>query len=66
MKPDTIAKIREFLKNEVEATKNRLLTTIECNYGTAGVEARVAEYRAAFRALEDFENWENKQEGDES
>ena len=61
MKAETIAKIRELMKFDVEERRERLLKMIEDGYN-GGLDSRIAEYREAFNALEDFENFVDKWE----
>lgn len=61
MKPETIDKIRILLRNEVEETKNIMIRTIESGYDN-GLDVRIAEYRAAYNAFEDFKDWVDDQE----
>lgn len=56
LKPETIAKIREVLNFDVNERKDRMLHLIENGYDV-GLNERISEYRAAFNALEDFEDW---------
>lgn len=60
MKAETIAKIRELIKFDVEERRDRLLKMIEGGY-SGGLDSRIAEYREAFNALEDFENYVERQ-----
>lgn len=62
MKTETIAIIRDRLRFDVEDRKDRLLKMIEGGWDN-GLDARIAEYRAAFNALEDFNDWADEQEG---
>lgn len=67
MKPETIEIIRKKLRDDVEAAKNTLLRCIELSSSdgiTPGVETKIKEYRAAYRALEDFEEWDDEQENE--
>ena len=61
MKAETIAKIRELMKFDVEDRRDRLLKMIEGGYN-GGLELRIAEYREAFNALGDFEDFVDKWE----
>ena len=63
MKAETIEKIHGLLKLDVDDRKDRMLKMIECGYNN-GLDVRIAEYRAAFNALEDFEDWKDEQDGE--
>ena len=56
LKPETIEKICEVLNFDDNERKDRMLHLIENGYDV-GLDARIAEYRAAFNALENFEDW---------
>ena len=62
LKPETIGKIRDVLRFDVDDRKARMMKMIEQGYD-GGLSERIAEYRAAFSALEDFEEWADEQEG---
>ena len=64
MKPETIAIIRDRLRMDVEDRKDRLLKMIEGGWDN-GLDARIAEYRAAFNALDDFNDWADEQKDSE-
>ena len=53
LKPETIDKIREVLKFDVDDRKDRMLRMIEDGYDS-GLDARIEEYRKAYNAYCDF------------
>lgn len=61
MKPETIAKIRSLMEFDVEDRKDRLMKMIEGGFDN-GLDMRIAEYRAAFNAFQDFTEWVDGQE----
>lgn len=61
MKPETMDKISELLKKEMEEAKLSLLVTIERDYKN-DFEKKIAAYRDAYRAYMDFEEWREEQE----
>lgn len=68
MKPETIEIIRKKLRDDVEAEKNTLLRCIELSSAdgiTPGVETKIKEYRAAYRTLEDFEEWADERKDED-
>ena len=60
LKPETIAKIRDLLRFDVDDRKDRLMRMIESGYNN-GLDARIAEYRVAYNALDNFEDWADEQ-----
>lgn len=68
MKKETIEKIREKLTTDVEIARNSMLMNIELSSvdGVSPiVEEKIKEYKAAYKTLEDFEEWADEQEEDE-
>lgn len=65
MKPETIQKILVLLKEDKDIKKANLMRTIEGTNSNAGIDERILEYRMAYNALDDFEDWMYEQE-DES
>ncbi len=68
MKPETIERIREKLTADVEIARTALLRNIECSSvdGVSPlVEGKIKEYKAAYKILEDFEEWAEEQEEDD-
>ena len=61
LKPETIAKIRDLLRFDVDDRKDRLMRMIESGYNN-GLDERSAEYRVAYNALDNFEDWADEQE----
>lgn len=61
MKPETMDKISELLKREMEQAREDLLYAIEHDYKN-DIEKRIATYRDAHRAYVDFEEWREEQE----
>ena len=65
MRPKTIEIIRKKLMDGVETAINELLLNIEAS-GVDGVsprvEEKIMEYREAYKAWEDFDEWANAQE----
>ena len=61
MKPETMDKISELLKQEMLKAREDLLYAIEHDYKN-DFEKRIAEYRDAYRASVDFEEWREEQE----
>jgi len=57
---ETIIKIRVLLKQDVDDRKDRMLHMIENGFDN-GLNERIAEYRAAYNALDNFENWAEEQ-----
>lgn len=62
LKPETIAKIRDLLKFDVDDRKDRMLKMIECGYDN-GLDIRIAEYRTAYQAYCNFDDWADELEG---
>ena len=56
LKPETIGKILDLLRFDVDDRKDRMLRMIENGYDN-GLTDRIAEYRAAYKALDNFEEW---------
>lgn len=65
MKPETIQKILVLLKEDKDIKKADLMRTIEGTNSNTGIDERILEYRMAYNALDDFEDWMYEQE-DES
>jgi hypothetical protein len=65
MKPETIRKILVLLKEDKDIKKADLMRTIEGTNSNTGIDERILEYRMAYNALDDFEDWMYEQE-DES
>lgn len=42
--------------------KDNLMRTIEGSNSNAGIDERILEYRMAYNALDDFEDWMDEQE----
>ena len=61
LKLETIKKIRVLLKEDVESKKSWLMSMIE-NGSDNGLKERIAEYREAYNAFDDFDNWADEQE----
>lgn len=61
MKPETMDKISELLKREMEHAREDLLYAIEHDYKN-DLENRIAAYRAAYKAYMDFWEWREEQE----
>lgn len=61
MKPETMDKISELLKQEMVKAREDLLYAIENDYKN-DFEKRIAAYRDAYRASVDFEDWREEQE----
>lgn len=55
LKPETIAKIRELLRADVDNRKDRMIRMIEDGYDN-GLDVRIEEYRTAYNAFCDFED----------
>ena len=55
LKPETIDKIRELLRADVDNRKDRMLSIIESGYDN-GLDVRIEEYRTAYKAFCDFED----------
>lgn len=64
MKPETIKRIRSLLKMDVDDRKDRLMRIIESG-SDIGLTAQIVEYRNSYNALDDFDDWVDKQEGDQ-
>ena len=62
LKPETIAKILDLLRFDVGDRKDRLMRIIESGFDN-GLNERIAEYRVAYKALDNFEDWADEQEG---
>ena len=56
LKRETIAKIYDLLKQDVEDRKDRMIRMIESGFDN-GLSERIAEYRVAYKALDNFEDW---------
>ena len=68
MKPETIQKILVLLKEDKDIKdikKDNLMRAIEGTNCKSGIDERILEYRMAYNALDDFEDWMDEQE-DES
>lgn len=61
MKPETIAKIRDLLETDVDNLKCRLLAMIESG-SDVSLDWIIAEYRKAYNAHNDFDDWADEQE----
>ena len=61
MKPETINKIRVLLKEDVESKKDLLMRMIESGSDN-GLKERIAEYREAHKAFDNFDDWAYEQE----
>ena len=55
LKNETIAKIRELLRADVDNRKDRMIRMIEDGYDN-GLDVRIEEYRTAYNAFCDFED----------
>ena len=62
MKPETIQKILVLLKEDMECKRDTLLRTVEGVYSSAAIDERIKEYKAAYNAYSDFDDWMNEQE----
>lgn len=62
MKPETIQKILVLLKEDKDFKKDNLMRTIEGSNSNTGIDERILEYRMAYNALDDFEDWMDEQE----
>ena len=62
MKPETIQKILVLLKEDKDIKKANLMRTIEGSNSNTGIDERILEYRMAYNALDDFEDWMDEQE----
>lgn len=60
LKPETITKIRDLLRFDVDDRKDRLMRMIESGYDN-GLSERIAEYRIAYNARDNFEDWADEQ-----
>lgn len=60
MKPETIKKIKALLEADLQVKKNGMMYAIVHEDNT--MEAKIAEFRAAYKAAEDFEDWRIEQE----
>lgn len=60
MKPETIDKISILLQREVSETQDIMMRVIKGGSDN-GLDVRIAEYRAAYNALEDFRDWLDEQ-----
>jgi len=61
MKPETMDKISELLKREMEEAKESLVVAIERDCKN-DFERKIAAYRNAYMAYMDFEKWREEQE----
>lgn len=62
MKPETMQRILDLLKQDMYAKKENLMLTIENQTGNLYIDERIQEYRAARNAYNDFEDWIVEQE----
>lgn len=62
MKPETIQKILVLLKEDKDIKKANLMRAIEGTNSNSGIDERILEYRMAYNALDDFEDWMDEQE----
>lgn len=62
MKPETIQKILVLLKEDKDIKKANLMRVIEGTNSNTGIDERILEYRMAYNALDDFEDWMDEQE----
>ena len=62
MKPETIQKILVLLKEDMECKRDTLLRTVEGVYSSTAIDERIKEYKAAYNAYNDFEDWMDEQE----
>lgn len=60
MKPETIKIIKALLEADLQVKENDMMYAIVHEYKT--MEAKIAEFRAAYKAAEDFDDWKNEQE----
>ena len=61
MKPETMDKISELLRQDMMKAREDLLYAIEHDYKNE-FEKRIAAYRDAYRDSVDFEEWREEQE----
>lgn len=61
MKPETMDKISELLKQEMTRAREDLLYVIECDL-KSNFDKKIAEYQDAYKAYMDFEEWREEQE----
>lgn len=62
LRPETIAKILDLLRFDVDDRKDRLMRMIESGFDD-GLKERIEEYRVAYKALDNFEDWADEQGG---
>lgn len=65
MRPETIEIIRKKLLDGMKTAMNELLRNIEASGVdgvSPGVEKKIMEYREAYKAWEDFDEWANAEE----
>lgn len=62
MKPETMDKISELLKKEMDESRESLLIAIERDYKDH-FDKKIAAYRDAYKAYMEFEEWRAEQEG---
>ena len=62
MKPETIQKILVLLKEDNDIKKANLMRAIEGSNSNTGIVERILEYRMAYNALDDFEDWIARQD----
>lgn len=62
MKPETIQKILVLLKEDVDIKKDNMMRIIEGSNSNVGLEERIREYRTAYNAKVDFEDWMDEQD----
>ena len=61
MKPETMDKISELLKQEMRRVTEDLLYAIERDL-KSNFDKKIAEYQDAYKAYIDFERWREEQE----
>ena len=61
MKPETMDKISELLKQEMTRAIEDLLYVIECDL-KSNFDKKIAEYQDAYKAYMDFCEWREEQE----
>lgn len=63
MTPKTINKISTLLRMDADDRRDRLLNMIEGGF-KVGLDERIEEYKAAFDALNEFNEWVDEQDGE--
>lgn len=62
LKPETINKIRVLLKEDAERKRDLMLRMIESG-SDIGLKERIAEYREAHKAFDNFDDWADEHGG---